>query len=813
MKRLFLLATLALLLAPNFLLAEIASPYVLDEKSQVLFGDSTLVDGYEGLQNYSYDYVNSYLHINFTYTHHGCCFASYPPRFYITSQDPTATTILAVRDQRSVYELQSQPTHLTGWYQYDVQFDSTGYTVRVLQATTTEIVNEHRDIAGQTDSDWVALANFFQKQDPVTAFSIAFAPVPIYELASSTSSVATTTPVIIIPGVMGSYLEKSGSELWLNLVQLSTSITDVHLNDLSLPVSGIPLDLSVLATEIVRSINIPLFRRDSFLSLVEKLEGIGFEEDEDLYTFPYDWRLDIESLALELKNRVDQIKSQRGVEKVDVISHSMGGLILKKYVKDYGEHSIDKFIDIGTPHRGAPKSFMTLAYGDTDISIVNKETLKSITQNMPAVYQLLPSESYFDDSESDYRYYVFNGIDGNDRLTFDETKSYMVTEGRNGLLIERADELHQEIDGLNPADYGVETYNFVGCGTPTIGQFYILDEDDGHYIYNIRMINGDGTVPLRSAEALSADRTFYVRGAQHAVMPSTSDVKDLIADILTATSTESLDISAYSNLSLSSEGCSIPNGKIVSFHSPIELHIYDESGNHVGPDENGDIENEVPGVVYETIGDNKFAYLPDGLTYTIRGNATDDGVFDTRIQEVSDGEVISTTVFSDIPLKSETQVTFGIGSDSVHLIKLDHNADGIYEIDWDNYAVSPGLLESSGKIVAAVTPELSGGSAGRSDISFGFDNDHQVATSTLVEITKPLILQTQKSPTEKIQETQNEWEKGDEGGERERRNESIQTPRIEESSEENTAAVFKSFTWSVKNLFKSWWGWVKSRFN
>jgi len=68
--------------------AAILNPYVVDEKPQVVFGDSQYVLTYFGLENYAQDYVGGYVHFTFTYTHDACCYASYPPIVYITDIDP-----------------------------------------------------------------------------------------------------------------------------------------------------------------------------------------------------------------------------------------------------------------------------------------------------------------------------------------------------------------------------------------------------------------------------------------------------------------------------------------------------------------------------------------------------------------------------------------------------------------------------------------------------------------------------------------------------------------------------------------------------
>ncbi len=715
MKRLFVvfLFSIYCLLATS-VSAAITSPYTIDEKPQVLFGDSITISAtstYYGLENYTQDYVNSYAHITFTYTHHRCCFASYSPSVYIINVDPRATTTITVKQNYPAHLLPSiwsDPSTQTDWYLYDIQFDATGYTVVVKQAGVTEIVNTHWDISGLINSDWVALANLFPISDGITAYSMAFTPVPIYE-APPPPPVATTTPVIIVPGITSSKLVNQNDEKWPNMVLMALSFEDLYLDDLSLNASGESTG-SIVASSTIRNIG----SHDFFTGLFSKLNTNSLVENTDVFEFPYDWRLDILKTAsdtesnsvLSLKEKIDQVKAQRGVTKVNLVAHSMGGLLVKKYLKDYGGGSVDKFIDIATPHMGAPKAFKLLNYGDNfDASFLfgllglSSERVKIISQNMPAVYQLLPSRNYFSDSDNSYRYYVFDAVSGDDRLTFDQSSTYLKTAGRNSSLVDRAAAFHDEIDNLNPATYGVETYNIVGCGTPTIGQFYILDNTDGHYIYNIKMINGDGTVPLKSAEAMVATSTYYVRNAQHALLPSTSGVKELVVGLLTATST-TFDIAPYSNLSTTSSGCTIPDGRIVSFHSLIELHIYDSSNNHTGPDVNGDIENNIAGVTYEVIGDNKFAFLPNGVNYTIKGSATASGTFDVRIQELVNGEVATTTLFTDITLTSTTRTQFSINSNTPTQITLDHGNDGVYEAIQNVSNTTSGILESTGKTVA-----------------------------------------------------------------------------------------------------------------
>ncbi len=809
--------------------AEITVPYTVDEKPQVIFGDSIYVDTYRGLENYTHNYVGGYLHVTFTYTHHPCCFAQSGAGFYVTDRDPRATTTQIVKDFYPVYTLGPNSANAMGWYLYDIQFDATGYAAIITKGGNV-VANFHRDIFSQIDTDWVALANIYPIQNPINQSSMSFTPLPVHESIVPSPDpdpgpdpdpvpdpdpipepVATTTPVIIVPGIMASILVDQDEKIaWPALTDILISPSDDFMNILKLSDDGSPTN-NISPKSILKN----LATKDFFEGLSSSLNSAGYVDGQSFFDYPYDWRLDISQTAsdfetnevLSLKEKIDVVKTQTGTDKVSLIAHSMGGLLVKKYLKDYGGSSVEKFIDIATPHEGSPKAFKILSYGDSmNISFLsglvglNPEEVKSISQNMPGVYDLLPSQNYFDSSDSNYQYYILNGVDQNSRLIFDQTESYLKSQGRNATLVDRAHALHEEIDNLKPSDYGVETYNIVGCGTPTIGQFYVLDDSIEHPVYNIHMISGDGTVPLKSAEAITASSTFYVKDAKHATLPSTVGVKELVVQLLTSTTTESIDISNYSNLANNSTGCQIPNGNIVSFHSPIDLHIYDQFGNHVGPDVSGDLEENIPGVIYETIEDNKFAFLPEGGDYTVKGNATDSGSFSVRMQQVVDGEVATTTLFANIPLTLTTQAEFTIGSTTPIVVAIDANNDGAYESHYSVSTTTQGILNSTGievKEKGEELPPLAPHYTSGQSIS---ESEKIVPTLDIEALTliEPKIEEPPAPiPVETIQ------------------TEVFMEPKqlsVENKYEyQNTAVVYKSFTYKVLAFLKKLWEWIMSK--
>ncbi len=511
-------------------------------------------------------------------------------------------------------------------------------------------------------------------------------------------------PVIIIPGILSSYLNKNNyahEEVWLNLGKALLSRNDNYLDDLLMTEFGQP-DMTktlVLPTDIFRKIKVTsLIEEDFFDGLIKEFEEGGYKEGEDLFVFPYDWRLDIRdivdnsytSLNKSLKDRIDEILEKTGSDKIDIIAHSMGGLISKYYIKNYGQGKVGDFIDIATPHLGSPDALKILMSGDDmgigakGLSFLNKNKVKEISQNMPSVYQLLPSQSYFSTSSPDYNYYIDDLDDYDDnsikgKLSFEESNSFIKNTGRNSYVMDRSINIHDEIDSFNSKDYGVETYNIVGCGIPTVGKIFTLGkQNESDPEFDIAYINGDGTVPQKSAEFLVSKNTYYKTGIKHPVISSSDGVKELVFSLL-ENNIDNFDYSSFNTISTTSENCKLPNGTTLSFHSPVDVHIYDELGNHTGPDVNGDIENNIDEISYNIFENNKFVFLPEGKEYVIKLQATDIGSFSSHIKKVEEGDIVSTSYFSAVSLTSTSTKANIIIEDDSQIIELDKNGDGSIE--------------------------------------------------------------------------------------------------------------------------------------
>ena len=72
-----------------------------------------------------------------------------------------------------------------------------------------------------------------------------------------------------------------------------------------------------------------------------------------LFTYSSPW-LNIDDFSLQLKDKVESVKKDTGAEKVDLICHSMGGLVAINYINNLdGTKNINRLITLGTPFGGS----------------------------------------------------------------------------------------------------------------------------------------------------------------------------------------------------------------------------------------------------------------------------------------------------------------------------------------------------------------------------------------------------------------------------------------------------------------------------
>lgn len=394
-----------------------------------------------------------------------------------------------------------------------------------------------------------------------------------------TENFVPKNPVILIPGLLGTQLNTtSGEILWPNIEKTIQEQADRFMDPLGLNTDGSGSAIAV--GPVLQSINYPLGSFEYMTKLQDRFIAGGYAIDSDLYLFNYDWRLGIKENSVKLAQKIFDVLRNTGTFKVNVVAHSYGGLIAKKYIIDAGtEQKIDKAIFVGVPNLGAPQAAKTLMFGDNfGFPLLNQDEIRSLAQNMPSIYQVLPSKEYFKHQPGFYD--DITNIANPGILDYDRSKAMLVSLNKNSRLLDEAEALHDALDNFDYKTLGVDPYNIVGCGTFTVktitkmfsGSPSLLKRFLNQPKYRIYGDGGDGTVPLASAKFLNTEnsKTLFVLDVKHSGMLSYDKIPAYIFAFMRGVNITNL----APGYSYQSDLCSL-QGKLVNLPSDLEISVKD----------------------------------------------------------------------------------------------------------------------------------------------------------------------------------------------------------------------------------------------
>ncbi len=468
-------------------------------------------------------------------------------------------------------------------------------------------------------------------------------------------------PVLIIPGIMGTEIFKGDEKLWPDVSRMFTTNNDRFMDSLAYHSDGTAVDSSLFIGDVIRKPNILL---DYSQNLINDFISQGYVNGENIFVFPYDWRKDLAEIAQqELKNRIDEILFETQFNKIDIVAHSQGGLTIKRLIYDQPEYAdkINKIVFVGTPNLGSPKAAKALLYGDPmGVEFLNlgldPAEVKRIAQNMPSVYQLLPSKEYLSHGQNYLAKAKFIGplITGYELLNHDDSKQFLKDSGLNSGLIDQAENFHSSgYDNFDFTSTGIQTFNIMGCQQGTIARVLA-----GNGKYRLTYGPGDSTVPLISASNVFGTENYFARSSNHGTMLTDDGTRQLIVNLISGSNLET------NKITQNARECKFA-GKKVSVHSPLDIHVYDTDNNHAGPIENG-FENNITGVQYDIIENEKFIFLPtdEGQVYRIEGIGIDTGSFDLIITDVENEVEGQSDLFDNIQIVTGSFVSFLVSAES-----------------------------------------------------------------------------------------------------------------------------------------------------
>jgi pimeloyl-ACP methyl ester carboxylesterase len=424
---------------------------------------------------------------------------------------------------------------------------------------------------------------------------------------------------------------------------------------------------------------------------------------------------------------VSAMASSSKTNKVTLIAHSNGGLVAKYLVKtltDLGkEYLIDKVISVGVPYIGTPQAIAGLLHGDGQSiaggAFLGKAVARLLGQNMPSAYSLLPTESYFTKVFGPTIAFASTSIKGiNNGVYPKEINTYQdqvafVSDSQNSRqnpkdsdlekpikgnisLLDLAKSIHSVIDSYS-WPISISKWAIAGWNLATTKSIYYYDKNkcvdskckvDLQYKL-VRSNNGDGTVVTPSA-SYDSDKVITL---DLATAKKIENKKIDHSNILSASSTIGAIDKLVTNRSktdkeLLDEISKIPGvtiGEIdynreepaylqISTHSPVDLHVYDEQGRHVGvvpvPSEL-DIEEGLVTFVDEEIdgvsinpgqGYSTYVYMNDekDARYDIVVRGNNFGTFDYQVERVKDGKVLDNIEYKNIPVTPFTVASTSI---------------------------------------------------------------------------------------------------------------------------------------------------------
>jgi pimeloyl-ACP methyl ester carboxylesterase len=372
-------------------------------------------------------------------------------------------------------------------------------------------------------------------------------------------------------------------------------------------------------------------------NLIASLQKNGYEEGKNLFLFPYDWKRDNHDTANDLRERIEAIRIQTGSRKVDIVAHSMGGLVAQEYAEE-ADHatSIDQLITLGTPYLGSPEAYLKWEAGEgffTGMELILKHhfsqeaeesgyasILEYIRSVVPSVSQLLPIYNYlFDIADGQMREYP-SQYPRNEFIENLRSHLSMLENIREKIII--------------VGDMGVSTITKIRVGEVNDNGVWEHGEPDNFSStetdQGIENGIGDQTVPLSSADALPGAEVITLN-FKHNALPN--QMKCLVFKRLSGNQ-ECIPV----------EEINIPNVFYINVFSPIDIQVVSPSGKRMGKDfSNGNILSEIPHAFYTGYQTkNEFITIPnpeDG-EYRILTEGTGDGEYRIEAtQIVEDSEM------------------------------------------------------------------------------------------------------------------------------------------------------------------------------
>jgi len=334
-------------------------------------------------------------------------------------------------------------------------------------------------------------------------------------------STGDRTPVLLLPGIMGSSTDNAG------LVRLPT-----------LPAEEVAWDDSrwggdAPGTNRFHGLYDHALSNGGWEDLAEDLVGSGYQMGCTIFPVPYDWRLEPPEIAAKfLIPRIDQARKVSGAQKVQIVAHSMGGLVARSYLqglardelgRDFqARNDVERLAMIGTPNAGAPRAYLLWEGGDAALAD-DGETIEVYGPVLQYHYSIMKGTGSNESiSRSTWRDFVWESVRS---IGWLQPFALPGSSGPIGCLPSLAKGRLPEVDSLpvptkifagarERTMTRIETDPAEDCGSPVVGLFpdgrprtFVFPAGVRRVLPWSRPAEGDGTVPAQNTKLGSIDWT------------------------------------------------------------------------------------------------------------------------------------------------------------------------------------------------------------------------------------------------------------------------------------------------------------------
>ncbi|KNH04658.1 hypothetical protein XU18_4146 [Perkinsela sp. CCAP 1560/4] len=253
----------------------------------------------------------------------------------------------------------------------------------------------------------------------------------------------------------------------------------------------------------------------------------NYELKKNLDSLPYDFRRSMRDLKTtlfpQLKARVEQMYSENGNRKVNLVGHSLGGIHANLFLNSFVDTAwkrkfIRRFIPISVAYGGSVKAMHSVLLGESQGWPFPLSWSRPVLRTWGGLYAAFPR--------------INSTLWGSGRIFTVGAHSYRTKDITKLLSDSGLDEIAHAFDALNtehPYDKapGVETHCLFSTGYPTMQEVHIDSFDSAHRDAPIirEDLDGDGSITRKSMDVCQywkdhqvepVQTTVYTGGEEHA---------------------------------------------------------------------------------------------------------------------------------------------------------------------------------------------------------------------------------------------------------------------------------------------------------